>query len=56
MSDLSILDKPKEQLEREEAVRQALEQAACKIEALNVNSVYRQALKKATRIIRDLKP
>jgi hypothetical protein len=45
------------ELERNEAARQALEAAACKLELItNISEPYRKALKMAARLIRGLKP
>lgn len=45
------------QLQREEAVRFALESAACRIESQAYESeAYQKALKVAARLVRDLKP
>jgi DNA polymerase/3'-5' exonuclease PolX len=44
------------ELERAEAVRKALEEAAYKLEAQAGNSVYMAAWRKAARLIRLMKP
>jgi hypothetical protein len=43
------------ELEREDAARQALELAARRLESENVNDVYRAALKRGAKIIRNLR-
>ena len=50
-----IIDKPPEQLAREDLIRQTLELAATSLEEKQVNQTYRWAFAKAARIIRDLK-
>jgi hypothetical protein len=41
---------------RQEVERETLDAAIHKMEAMNVNATYRQALKKAVKILRDMKP
>lgn len=43
------------ELEREDAARKALELAARRLERENVNDVYRAALKRGAKIVRDLR-
>lgn len=50
-------DKGLSQLQREEAMRFALELAACRIESQAYESeAYQKALKAAARIVRSMKP
>lgn len=57
MSDLTLIDKSPEQLEREEIIRTALETAASKIEGqAHESEAYQKAFKTAARIVRSLKP
>lgn len=55
MSDMPSIDRVIE-LERTEAVRKALEDAATKLESQAGNSVYMAAWRKAARILRLMKP
>jgi len=55
MSDMPSIDRVIE-LERSDAVRKALEDAAVKLEGQAGNSVYLAAWRKAARIIRLMKP
>lgn len=50
------VDKPIEQVVREDIQRQVLEAAACRVEALSGNTTYQQAWRIAARCIRSLKP
>lgn len=43
------------ELEREDAARKALELAARRLESENVNDVYRAALKRGAKIVRELR-
>ena len=51
-----ILEKTAEQLIREDVERQALEQAAKRLETEHGNSLYMKAWAKGARLIRDMKP
>jgi len=51
-----LVEKTHEQLAREEVQRQALEDAARKVEALSGNQTYRQAFRVAARAVRAMKP
>lgn len=49
MSDRTI------ELERADAARIALEEAAVRLESYSANSLYMQALKRGARIVREMK-
>lgn len=49
-----IIEKPLEQLAKEDLIRQALEAAARRIEGLDGNQTYQQAWKIAARSIRSM--
>jgi hypothetical protein len=54
---MNVVQKPPEQLEREDLIRrETLEKAACRLEqaATNTNRVYQFAWKKAAQLIREL--
>ena len=51
-----IIDKPPEQLAREDLIRQTLEAAAARLERESGNSTYMTAWAKAARMIRGLLP
>lgn len=53
---MTIDEKPPEQLRIENAVRQALEMAATRIENYAANNVYRKAMKIGAKLIREMKP
>lgn len=56
MSELTTLDKTKEQLERDHLVRVTLEAAAKRIEKLAGSSNYSRAWKRAAIVVREMKP
>jgi hypothetical protein len=57
MSEMAALcSKTVEQLQLEEIRRQALEDAAKRLEMASVSHSYAAAFKRAARMIRDLKP
>lgn len=51
-----IIEKPPEQLSREDIFRQALETAAQLLEKHEGNKLYKAAWKTGARLIRQLKP
>lgn len=55
MSDLVLIEKTPEQLEREDLVRQALDAAANELERRSTNELYAKAFKAAAKIIRSMK-
>ena len=54
MSDLVLIAKTPEQLEREDLARQVLEAAASRVEAEAGNETYQAAWKRAAKIIRSI--
>lgn len=54
MSDLTLIEKTPEQLEREDIARQALEAAAVKLETHAVGELYAKAFRKAAKLVRSL--
>jgi hypothetical protein len=44
------------EIDRDEIVRQALEEAAKRVEAYNGNTIYQMAWRKAALLIRAMKP
>ncbi len=55
MSDLTLIDKTPEQLEREDIARQALETAARTLEQRAGNEIYQRAWRAAAKVVRSLK-
>lgn len=53
---IDVLTKTAEQLAREDVERQALEAAARKIEGMAGSEVYQRAWKRASEIVRSMKP
>lgn len=55
MSDLMLIEKSPEQLEREDIARQALETAARTLEQRAGNEIYQRAWRAAAKVVRSLK-
>lgn len=57
MIETSGFHKSKDELEREQIMRETFELAASKLDGLeNINATYRYAMRKASKIIREMKP
>jgi hypothetical protein len=52
---MNVIQKPPEQLEREDLIRQTLDEAIRRIEQLDGNPIYQKAWKVAVAAVRALK-
>lgn len=53
---MTIIEKPPEQLAKEDLIRQTLDEVIWKLETFSCGTAYRKAFDRAMKLIREMKP